>query len=62
MGGHQNRRFAGHERMDAVQVELNQRRYLDLDGRAFPAPPQPGEFDVTQQLLASRSRTWLRSA
>jgi hypothetical protein len=37
--------------VDAVQVELNQRRYLDLDHRTYPAPPPLGEFAATQQLL-----------
>jgi N-formylglutamate deformylase len=51
IGGWTVQRFAGHERVDAVQVELNQRRYLDLEARAFPHPPPVGEFDATQQLL-----------
>jgi N-formylglutamate deformylase len=52
-GGWTVRRFAGHDRVDAVQVELNQRRYLDLDHRTYPAPPPLGEFAATQQLLRS---------
>ncbi len=41
------------DRVDAVQVELNQRRYLDLDHRGYPDPPPLGEFAATQQLLRS---------
>jgi N-formylglutamate deformylase len=51
IGGWTVRRFAGHERVDAIQVELNQRRYLDLTARCFPDPPPPGAFDDTQRLL-----------
>jgi release factor glutamine methyltransferase len=51
IGGWTVRRFAGHERVDAVQVELNQRRYLNLEARRFPHPPPVGEFDATQRLL-----------
>lgn len=50
-GGWTVRRFAGRECVDAVQVELSQRRYLDLDGRVFPAPPRPVAFGATQRLL-----------
>ena len=50
-GGWTVRRFAGHERVDAVQVELNQRRYLDLDHRTYPGTPPLGAFDATQRLL-----------
>ena len=50
-GGWTVRRFAGHERVDAVQVELNQRRYLDLDRRTYPGTPPIGAFDATQRLL-----------
>lgn len=50
-GGWTVRRFAGHDRVDAIQVELNQRRYLDIDHRVYPAPPRPGDFEVTQHLL-----------
>lgn len=52
-GGWTVRRFAGHDRVDAVQVELNQRRYLDLDRRVLPAPPPPGDFDGTQRRFAA---------
>jgi N-formylglutamate amidohydrolase len=51
IGGWTVRRFAGHDRVDAIQVELNQRRYLDLSKRRFPSPPPPGAFDATQRLL-----------
>jgi formiminoglutamase len=50
-GGWTVRRFAGHELIDAVQVELNQRRYLDLEHRRYPAPPPLGDFAATQGLL-----------
>ncbi|HEY3953615.1 MAG TPA: N-formylglutamate amidohydrolase [Streptosporangiaceae bacterium] len=52
-GGWTVRRFAGHDRVDAVQIELNQRRYLNLAGRRYPAPPPAGDFDATQRLLAA---------
>ncbi len=58
-GGWTVRRFAGHDRVDAVQVELNQRRYLDLEHRRYPAPPPLGDFAATQRLL---SRTLRRIA
>ncbi|HEX9063880.1 MAG TPA: N-formylglutamate amidohydrolase, partial [Streptosporangiaceae bacterium] len=50
-GGWTVRRFAGDERVDAIQVELNQRRYLDLDQRRYPHPPPPGDFGGAQRLL-----------
>jgi len=50
-GGWTVRRFAGHEQVDAVQVELNQRRYLDLDRRRYPGTPPIGAFDATRRLL-----------
>jgi N-formylglutamate amidohydrolase len=50
-GGWTVRRFAGHAQVDAVQVELNQRRYLDLDGHRYPGVPPRGEFDGTQRML-----------
>jgi N-formylglutamate amidohydrolase len=50
-GGWTVQRFAGHARVDAIQVELNQRRYLDLAARVRPAPPPRGDFDATQALL-----------
>ena len=34
-----------------MQVELNQRRYLDLDRRSYPGTPPLGAFDATQRLL-----------
>jgi N-formylglutamate deformylase len=55
-GGWTVRRFAGHARVDAVQVELNQRRYLDLDRRSYPGTPPLGEFDATQQLMLTALR------
>ena len=50
-GGWTVRRFARHAQVDAVQVELNQRRYLDLDGHRYPGVPPRREFDETQRLL-----------
>ena len=50
-GGWTVRRFAGHAQVDAVQVELNQRRYLDLDGHRYPGVPPRRAFDETQRLL-----------
>jgi len=50
-GGWTVRRFASHAQVDAVQVELNQRRYLDLDGHRYPGVPPRGEFDETQRML-----------
>lgn len=50
-GGWTVARFAGHDRVDAVQVELNQRRYLNLAARRRPGPPPRGAFATTQQLL-----------
>jgi N-formylglutamate amidohydrolase len=50
-GGWTVRRFAGHDRVDAVQVELNQRRYLNFAGHKYPAPPPDGDFETTQRLL-----------
>ena len=52
-GGWTVRRFAGHDRVDAVQIELNQRRYLNLAARSYPDPPPVGDFDATQRLLAA---------
>lgn len=50
-GGWTVRRFAGQERVDAIQVELNQRRYLDLEQRRYPQAPPAGDFGGTQRLL-----------
>jgi len=50
-GGWTVRRFAGEPRVDAVQIELNQRRYLNLDGDPYPAEPPPGCFAATSRLL-----------
>lgn len=55
-GGWTVRRFAGHGAVDAIQVELNQRRYLDLDHRTYPGPPPVGDFGGTQWLLRSTLR------
>jgi N-formylglutamate deformylase len=50
-GGWTVRRFAGYPLVDAVQIELNQRCYLDLSHRRYPEAPPPGAFDATQRLL-----------
>jgi N-formylglutamate amidohydrolase len=50
-GGWTVRRFAGQDRVDAVQIELNQRCYLNLDSRTYPGPPSPGAFGSTQERL-----------
>jgi N-formylglutamate deformylase len=50
-GGWTVRRFAGHDRVDAVQVELNQRRYLNFAGHTYPDPPPTGDFEATQRWL-----------
>jgi N-formylglutamate deformylase len=61
-GGWTVRRFSGAARVDAVQVELNQRRYLDLERRRYPAPPPLGEFAATQVLLRAVLREVVDSA
>ncbi len=49
-GGWTVRRFTGHERVDAIQVELNQRCYLDPAGGQYP--PRPGQsFDLARRRL-----------
>ena len=50
-GGWTIRRFAGCDRVDAVQIELNRRCYLELDPPPFPDPPPPGDFEATQRRL-----------
>ena len=50
-GGWTVQRFAAHDRVDAIQVELSQRRYLDLKARIRPGPPPPGDFEATAALL-----------
>jgi N-formylglutamate deformylase len=51
IGGWTVRRFTGLDQVDAVQVELNQRCYLDLAARCYPSPPPAGAFEATQGLL-----------
>jgi N-formylglutamate deformylase len=53
-GGWTVGRLAGHERVDAIQVELNQRSYLNLDAHRSSAPPPKGPYD--------RIKTQLRAA
>ncbi|MGI9005976.1 MAG: N-formylglutamate amidohydrolase [Streptosporangiaceae bacterium] len=50
-GGWTVRRFTRHDRVDAIQVELNQRRYLDLEQRRYPQAPPRGDFGGAQRLL-----------
>jgi N-formylglutamate deformylase len=50
-GGWTVRRFGHNDLVEAIQVELNQRRYLDLENRRYPAPPPVGEFAATQRML-----------
>jgi N-formylglutamate deformylase len=50
-GGWTVRRFADHPDVDAIQLELSQRRYLDLTGPRRPGPPPVGAFDATTALL-----------
>lgn len=50
-GGWTVRRFAAEPRVDAVQIELNQRCYLDLTRRRYPSPPPIGDFEPTQRRL-----------
>jgi N-formylglutamate deformylase len=61
-GGWTVRRFAGYDLINAVQVELNQRRYLDLEHRRYPGPPPLGEFAATQRLLRDALRRIAGSA
>jgi N-formylglutamate deformylase len=56
IGGWTVRRFAGHPRVDAIQVELNQRCYLDLAARRYPGPPPTGDFAATQDRLRAALR------
>jgi N-formylglutamate amidohydrolase len=50
-GGWTVRRFAGEDQVDAVQIELNQRCYLDPAGRTYPRRPAPGAFGNTRERL-----------
>jgi N-formylglutamate deformylase len=52
IGGWTVQRFAAHNRVDAIQVELSQRLYLDLKApRTRPGPPPPRDFEATAALL-----------
>lgn len=61
-GGWTVGRFAGHGSVDAIQVELNQRRYLDLCQRNYPGPPPVADFAGTQRLLRSALRRVVEAA
>lgn len=50
-GGWTVRRFAGQDRVDAVQIELNRRCYLDLTDHSYPRRPSPVAFGSTQERL-----------
>ena len=53
-GGWTTRRFLHDDRVDAIQVELNQRSYLNLDDHRSHAPPPKGPYDrVKLQLRAA---------
>jgi len=57
-GGWTVRRFADHDQLDAVQVELNQRCYLDLTDKSGADPPPPlRDFHGTQQRLRAAVET-----
>jgi len=51
IGGWTVKRFAAHDRVDAVAIEVNQRCYLDFSQRKYPAKPPLGDFDKTRQHL-----------
>ena len=50
-GGWTVGRFAGHDQVDALQIELNQRSYLNFDQHRFPAPPPKGPYDRVKHQL-----------
>ena len=52
IGGWTVQRFAGHGQVDAIQVELSQRSYLNLRARqGRPGPPPAGDFAATSARL-----------
>ncbi|HEX6525282.1 MAG TPA: N-formylglutamate amidohydrolase, partial [Streptosporangiaceae bacterium] len=53
IGGWTIRRFTADDRVDAIQVELNQRCYLAIDEHRYQSPPPLGAFEPTRQLLRS---------
>jgi N-formylglutamate deformylase len=50
-GGWTTRRFVDDDRVDAIQVELNQRSYLNLDDHRSSAPPPRGPYDQVKHQL-----------
>ena len=55
-GGWTVRRFAGYPRVDAVQIELNKRCYLDYPARLtrdLPPPPRNNFYEVKARLRAA---------
>jgi N-formylglutamate deformylase len=58
IGGWTVQRFAAHEQVDAIQVELSQRSYLNLRARQGQAgPPPAGEFAATAARLRAALAT-----
>jgi N-formylglutamate deformylase len=55
-GGWTIRRFAFHDRVDAIQVELNQRSYLNLENHSSHAPPPKGPYDRVKRQLCTAVR------
>jgi len=53
IGGWTIRRFAANDRVDAIQVELNQRCYLDIDEHRYQSPQPAGAFQSTKRSLRS---------
>jgi len=51
IGGWTVKRFAAHDRVDAVAIEVNQRCYLDFSQRRYPAKPPIRDFDQTRRRL-----------
>src|ERR1700677_3744701 len=51
IGGWTVKRFAAHDRVDAIAIEVNQRCYLDFSQRRYPAKPPIRDFDQTRRRL-----------
>lgn len=51
IGGWTVGRFAAHDQVDAIQVELNQRSYLKLEDHRSTAPPPKGHYDRVKRQL-----------
>lgn len=64
-GGWIVRRFADHPRVDAIQIELNQRRYADpaaVDGRVLPLPHDALRIKEMSARLKAALSTLLRQS